>query len=57
MSGDLKECHWFSVEVGLELAPWLMSEGGNPKRGHSSIGTACYCGGREALGWPRRRQP
>ena len=32
MSGDLKECPWFSVEVGLELAPWLMSEGGNPKR-------------------------
>lgn len=53
MSGDLKECHWFSVEVGSMVDV----RGRKPEEGHSSIGTACYCGGREALGWPRRRQP
>eukprot|EP00435_Cladocopium_sp_Y103_P046701 s631_g13.t1 len=29
---DLKLCPWFSVEVGEDLAPWVRSRGGNPKR-------------------------
>ena len=32
VSSNLKECPWFSVEIGLDLAPWLLSKGGNPKR-------------------------
>eukprot|EP00435_Cladocopium_sp_Y103_P014947 s1451_g3.t1 len=29
---DLKLCPWFSVEVNEDLAPWVRSRGGNPKR-------------------------
>ena len=31
-SEDLKQCEWFSFEVTEEMAPWLKSRDGNPKR-------------------------
>ena len=32
ISEDLTQCPWFSIEVTEELAPWMRSKGGNPKR-------------------------
>ena len=32
VSEDLMQCPWFSIDVDEELAPWMRSKGGSPKR-------------------------
>eukprot|EP00435_Cladocopium_sp_Y103_P055789 s679_g18.t1 len=32
LSDNLKECPWFSIQVTPDLAPWMFSKGGSPKR-------------------------